>query len=358
MKNPPRTNSAPAQRSAEGPRSGRGRLALQAEQLIKSFPLERSFGRVTARMSAVDGVDLRLEEGTTLGVVGESGSGKSTLARLLAHLVKVDSGTVELFGTPATELNGAQLKQFRSDLQMVFQDPYGALDPTKTVGHAVFEPLLVHGRAKRAQLAAEAGRLLETVSLDARLVDRYPDELSGGQRQRVCIARALALGPRVLVADEPTSALDLSTRSEILNLLMALQARFGLSIVLISHDFATVRHMSHRVAVMYKGRFVEEGPTADVVENPQHPYTRTLLAAVPVPDPAVQRARQQGVPKSARPNELVEPGGCNFKQRCPLAVNACSETDPHLVEVSAEHRAACLVIGAGEREPTTTSHKE
>ena len=321
---------------------------LRAVQVRKSYPLKRNaVGQVTEMVKAVDGVDLSLARGTTVGVIGESGSGKTTLGRILSKLIPLDSGSIELDGVDIAPFKGRQLKDLRTRLQIIFQDPFGALDPTKTVGHAVAEPLLIHGRIGRGEMNASAARLLDTVGLSSALVDRYPDQLSGGQRQRVCIARALALEPEVVVADEPTSALDLSTQSEILNLLLKLQEDLGQSMVLISHDFATVRHLAHRIAVMYMGRIVEEGPTAEIVNNPKHPYSEALLSAVPDPDPAIQRQRRRIVLTGEMPDASRLGRGCNFSSRCPLVTPECLEVDPALTEVGAGHRVACLVRAPG-----------
>ncbi|MEW2353329.1 oligopeptide/dipeptide ABC transporter ATP-binding protein [Spirillospora sp. NPDC029432] len=304
---------------------------LSARELRKSF----------AKVRAVDGVDLDLRSGETVGVVGESGSGKTTVGRLVSRLAAPDSGRVELDGRDITRLRGRGLKRVRRDLQVVFQDPYGSLDPSRTVGHAVGEPLAVHGVGTRGERADRVAGLLERVALDPVLAQRYPGELSGGQRQRVAIARAMALEPRVLVADEPTSALDLSTRSEILNLLLALQDENGLATLLISHDFATVRHLTHRIVVMYLGRVVEEGDAAELVAEPLHPYTRALLSAVPVPDPVRQRGRERIVLRGEQPDPANPPSGCRFRGRCPDAMPRCAETDPVLAGGS--HRVACLL---------------
>lgn len=326
-------------------------MALRATGLRKTFPLRRDLlGRVTERIVAVDGVDLEVARGATLGLVGESGSGKSTAARLAALLIRADGGRIETDGVDVTAARGRELKALRSRLQMVFQDPYSSLDPTKTVGHAVTEPLIVHGR--RGDLGEAAAALLTRVSLDPGLARRRPEELSGGQRQRVCVARALALEPRVLIADEPTSALDLSTRAGILNLLLRLQQESGQAMILVSHDFATVRHLADRVAVMYLGRVVEEGPAARIVESPQHPYTRALLSAVPAPDPTVQRGRRRTVLHGDPPNPADPPSGCNFRTRCPIAVPECAQTDPALRVVEADHRVACIRTASAHHETT------
>lgn len=318
-------------------------MALRARGLRKTFPLRRDLlGRAVERVVAVDGVDLQVAQGMTLGLVGESGSGKSTAARLAALLVPADSGTVEVDGVDVTRARGRQLKALRGKLQMIFQDPYSALDPTKTVGHAVTEPLIVHGRKAEAGDAAAA--LLARVSLDPALARRRPEELSGGQRQRVCVARALALDPRVLIADEPTSALDLSTRAGILNLLLRLQQESGQAMILVSHDFATVQHLADRIAVMYLGRVVEEGYAAQIVGEPLHPYTRALLSAVPVPDPVVQRQRRRIVLHGDPPNPANPPSGCNFRTRCPVALPECARIDPVLQAADAGRRVACIRV--------------
>lgn len=268
--------------------------AVEGIALQKSFPLRRSvLGRVTERLLAVEDVSLRVEAGQTLGIVGESASGKSTVARMLAKLTQVDGGKVLWEGTDVTRVKGRALRPLRGEIQMIFQDPYSSLDSAYSVGFAVAEPLYVHGRASRTEAREQVADLLEKVNLDPRLADRRPGELSGGQRQRVSIARALALQPRVLIADEPTSALDVSTRAEILNLLLQLQESMGLAIVLISHDFSTIQHLSHRIAVMYRGRVVEEGLAASIVNDPQNAYTKKLIEAVPVPDVEEQRRRRE-----------------------------------------------------------------
>ncbi|MFC5749549.1 ABC transporter ATP-binding protein [Actinomadura rugatobispora] len=322
---------------------------LTARGLRKTFPTGRDLlGRPSGGVRAVDGVDLDLAAGETVGVVGESGSGKTTVGRLVSRLAAPDAGRVELDGRDITRLRGRDLKRVRRDLQVIFQDPYGSLDPTKTVEHAVAEPLAVHRVGSRAERSARVAGLLEQVALDPAMARRYPDELSGGQRQRVAIARAMALSPRVLVADEPTSALDLSTRSEILNLLLELQAGKGLATLLISHDFATVRHLTHRIVVMYLGRVVEEGDAAELVASPLHPYTKALLSAVPEPDPVRQRGRERIELRGEQPDPANPPSGCRFRGRCPQAMARCAEIDPVLTDAgdgpgASVHRVACLL---------------
>jgi oligopeptide/dipeptide ABC transporter ATP-binding protein len=330
-------------------------LPLRATGLRKTFVLKRDLlGRPVERVIAVDGVDLEVAQGTTLGLVGESGSGKSTAARLAALLIRPDAGTIEVDGVDVTKLRGRELKPLRATMQMVFQDPYSSLDPTKTVGHAITEPLIVHKRRPRSELAEAAAILLQRVSLDPSLARRRPEELSGGQRQRVCIARALALEPRLLIADEPTSALDLSTRAGILNLLLRLQKESGQAMILVSHDFATVRHLADRIAVMYLGRIVEEGPAEQIVEDPLHPYTKALLSAVPVPDPAVQRSRRRIVLRGEPPNPANPPSGCHFRTRCPIATAECAAVDPALVPVGPDRRVACIRVDSASLMTATT----
>lgn len=334
----PRTEPIPGKRVTDAP----GVPVVRARNLVKTFPVRRDvFGRVVRRVHAVDGVDLAVRPGETLGVVGESGSGKSTLGRVVSRLLPADSGSVEVAGEELGKLSGRRLRQARADLQMIFQNPYGALDPTKTVGHAVAEPLRVHRRASRGELSRRVGLLLERVALDPSIVDRYPNQLSGGQRQRVCIARALALEPQVLVADEPTSALDLSTRSEILNLLLRLQQDAGQAVILISHDVTTIKHLSHRVAVMYLGRVVEEGSVGEVVGAPRHPYTEALLSAVPEPRPGT-RNRPRIVLSGDPPSPIAVPSGCRFRSRCPIATPECATIDPALTKVGEDHLVACI----------------
>ena len=336
---------------------------FEAKDLVKTFPVRRDvLGRVTERVTAVDRVDLRVGVGETLGLVGESGSGKTTVGRMLAHLVKPDSGEIAVAGRKVG--NGRDDRRWlRRQVQMIFQDPFSSLDPTKTVGHAVREPLVVQRIGDRAQRAARVDELLDKVGLLPSFRERYPEELSGGQRQRVAIARALAPSPPVLVADEPTSALDLSTRSEILNLLLQLQADFDLSMVVISHDFATIRHISHHIAVMYMGAVVEHGSAGDIADRPTHPYTQALMSAVPGADPSRRRRGSRIVLQGPHPNPAALPPGCRFQSRCPYVMDICRHDEPLLREVGPGQWSAChlaesataLTGRASQPSPATTS---
>jgi oligopeptide/dipeptide ABC transporter ATP-binding protein len=305
-----------------------------AEGLVKRYPVR---GRGT--LAAVDGVDLRVERGTTLALVGESGCGKSTTGRLLLALERPDAGRVTVAGRDVHALGRRDLRALRRTMQPVFQDPYDALNARMTVERIVAEPLRVHRVG--GDLPARVRELLTTVSLDPALASRYPHELSGGQRQRVAIARAVALDPDFVVCDEPVSALDVSVQAQVVNLLRRLQDERGITYLFISHDLALVRHLAQRVAVMYLGRIVEEGPAGELFTDPRHPYTRLLLAAAPRP-----RVRERGttpVPIAGEtPGALDRGRGCAFAPRCPLATALCRTEDPSLRELpGTERKAAC-----------------
>ncbi|WP_033439361.1 ABC transporter ATP-binding protein [Saccharothrix sp. NRRL B-16314] len=315
---------------------------LDVRGLAKSFPAKRSglLGR-RAWVHAVRDVSFTIERGRTLGVVGESGSGKSTAARLLSGLVRPDSGSVRLDGVDVLAARGARLRALRRRMPMVFQDPYSSLDPTWLVRDIVTEPLRLVGQRDRRTLTARADELLELVGLTSAFGRRYPHELSGGQRQRIALARALACDPDLVVLDEAVAALDVSTRAGVIGLLQDLQDRLGVAYLFISHDLALVRVVSHDVAVMYLGRVVESGPTAQVYADPAHPYTRALIAAAPVPDPVVQQSRPRPPVRGEVPSALAVPTGCSFHPRCPLATDLCRTTEPPLVEQALGHTAAC-----------------
>jgi oligopeptide/dipeptide ABC transporter ATP-binding protein len=321
---------------------------LEVRELHKHFVVARRLGRGREVVRAVDGVSFELGAGQTLGLVGESGCGKSTLARSVLRLIEPTSGSLRFEGRDVLALRGAALRELRRRMQIVFQDPYGSLNPRMTVGSAIAEVLAVHRLARGTQLSRRVAALLERVGLDADQAARYPHELSGGQRQRVGIARALAVEPALLLCDEPVSALDVSVQAQILNVLRDLQTSLGLAIVLISHDLRVVRQMCRRVAVMYLGRIVEEGPADSLYRTPLHPYTRALLAAVPEPVPGRRRTLRGATATAAAVARRPE-GGCAFAPRCPEVVAQCRLTDPALVEVGEGSAVACLLYSGGEQ---------
>lgn len=297
-------------------------------------------------LKAVDGVDLRISRGETLGLVGESGCGKSTTGRALIRLIEPTAGRVLLEGKDLGEMSSRELRAARRDMQVVFQDPYGSLNPRMRVGEIIGDSLLLHGLGDRAERKARVGELLETVGLSARHVSRYPHEFSGGQRQRIAIARALAVNPKFVVADEPVSALDVSIQAQVLNVLVELGDRLGLTYLFIAHDLAVVRHFSDRIAVMYLGRIVEIGNPTDIYTASAHPYTRALISSIPVPNPKAERKRERIVLKGDVPSPIDPPSGCPFVNRCWLyeelgRPETCVEERPGLLDVSMTQSAAC-----------------
>jgi oligopeptide/dipeptide ABC transporter ATP-binding protein len=303
------------------------------------------FSRQTRFVHAVDGVDMRLQRGEIIALVGESGCGKSTLSLTLMGLEEPTDGQIIFDGRDITHANEKTRKQLRQRIQMVFQDPYEALNPTQTIEEIVAEPLLVHGLAldhkERRQRVINA---LEDSGLKPALeyLHRFPHELSGGQRQRVVIAGALVLEPQLLLADEPVSMLDVSIRAEIINLLADLRRRRGISVIFITHDLGTVGHIADRIAVMYLGRIVEIGPAPEILKNPQHPYTKALISVIPVPNPRMRRERV--ILQGETPNPINMPQGCRFHPRCPAALEMCSASDPKMLPVGHNHQAACLLL--------------
>ncbi len=294
---------------------------------------------------AVDGLTFQIREGETLGLVGESGCGKSTTARAIVGLAKPTSGTIHLQGQSIGGLSDRSMLPYRRVVQMVFQDPFASLNPRMTVGGIIGEPMKVHRLASAKDRKLEVLRLMELVGLNPRFLNRYPHEFSGGQRQRIGIARALAVDPKLILCDEPVSALDVSIQAQIINLMMDLQQKLGLSYLFIAHDLSVVRHIATRVGVMYLGRIVELADAADLYANPMHPYTEALLSAVPVPDPVLSRTRSRIMLEGEVPSPDRHYPGCNFQERCPIAVERCLSERPELVAIGQRpsHQASCLV---------------
>ena len=316
---------------------------LEVTDVEKHFPIKSGIliDRQIGAVRAVDGVSFTVAEGETLGLVGESGCGKSTLARSILQLLRPTAGSVRFRGTELTDLSRKQLRPLRREMQMIFQDPYASLNPRKRVGQIVGQPLKLHGIASGADLKRKVEEILDRVGLAPEHFNRFPHEFSGGQRQRIGVARALALEPRMIIADEPVSALDVSIQAQIVNLLEDLQDEFGLTYVFVAHDLGVVRHVSDRIAVMYLGKIVEIGPAEEVYNNPIHPYTVSLLSAVPIPDPKLNSAREQVVLEGDVPSPANPPSACRFHTRCPRATDICAEVEPQLVDYGNGHFAAC-----------------
>ena len=306
---------------------------LELRDVVKHFPVRDALGRRAGAVHAVDGVSLSVAEGEVLAIVGESGCGKSTLGRVMLRLIEPDSGSVRFAGEDLASLSPAALRARRRDMQIIFQDPFGSLDPRMTVAQAIAEPLRLHRLVPRGQEAARVAELLRRVGLRPESAGRWPHEFSGGQRQRIAIARALASNPRLIIGDEPVSALDVSVQAQVINLLRDLIRDLRLTFVLVSHDLGVVRHVADRVAVMYLGRIVEEGPAEDVLGAPRHPYTRALVAAMP-------GAQTKTPPLEGDvPSPIAPPSGCRFHTRCAFAAERCRAESPRLEGVG--HAVAC-----------------
>jgi len=338
---------------------------LIVEDLVKHYPIRKGVvPRTIGYVRAVDGISFSIPRGKTLGLVGESGCGKTTTGRTILRLIEPTSGRVIFDGHDLLSLSEREMRSLRREMQIIFQDPYGSLNPRMTVGAMLEEPILVHGidsanegeespnesrssrgsryvlTPARRRARERVGELLKLVGLNAEHASRYPHEFSGGQRQRIGIARALALNPKLIVCDEAVSALDVSIQAQILNLLRELQQQFGLTYLFIAHDLAVVKHISDRVAVMYLGEIVEEASTEEIFANPLHPYTQALLSSIPVPVPRARRRRVRL--EGDVPTPINPPEGCRFHTRCPIAIDECKLAKPPLIEISSGHRVACI----------------
>ncbi|GGT02153.1 peptide ABC transporter ATP-binding protein [Streptomyces daghestanicus] len=320
-----------------------GETLLKVTGLQKHFPIKKGLlQRQVGAVRAVDGLDFEVKSGETLGVVGESGCGKSTMGRLITRLLEPTAGTVEFEGTDITHLGVGGMRPLRRDMQMIFQDPYSSLNPRHTIGTIVSAPFRLQGVEPEGGVKKEVQRLLSVVGLSPEHYNRYPHEFSGGQRQRIGIARALALSPKLVVADEPVSALDVSIQAQVVNLLDDLQRELGLTYVIIAHDLSVVRHVSDRIAVMYLGKIVELADREQLYKSPMHPYTKALLSAVPIPDPARRGAKSERILlKGDVPSPISPPAGCRFHTRCWKATEICRTTEPPLAELRPGQQVAC-----------------
>jgi oligopeptide/dipeptide ABC transporter ATP-binding protein len=316
---------------------------LSVRNLKKYFPIRRGvLARVAAHVKAVDDISFDIKKGETFGLVGESGCGKTTAGRAVLRLIEPDTGTIRFDGIDLLSLSSQQLRRRRRDMQIIFQDPYASLNPRMTIRTIVGEPFAIHGIARGSERDDRVANLLKTVGLDPSVLGRYPHEFSGGQRQRIGIARAVALKPKLIVADEPVSALDVSIQAQIINLLGDLQQQFGLTYLFISHAIPVIEHISTRIGVMYLGKLVEVGTSAQICLAPKHPYTQALLSAVPIPDPGARK--QRVVLKGDVPTPINPPSGCRFHTRCPIAIDRCKVEEPPLRETQDGRDAACHLV--------------
>ena len=320
-------------------------VLLEVRNLKMYFPVTSGilFGRHVSDVKAVDDISFTIKRGETLGMVGESGCGKTTAGRTILQLYKPTGGQVIFDGKDLSKLRRGEMRALRREMQLIFQDPYGSLNPRMPCSDIVGEPLIVHKlTSSKAEYRDRVSELLQEVGLNPAMADRYPHEFSGGQRQRIGIARALAVNPSFIVCDEPVSALDVSIQAQVINLLEELQDRLGLTYLFIAHDLSVVRHISDRVAVMYLGRIVEVADRLELYENPLHPYTKALLSAVPIPDPIIEAQRDRIVLSGDVPSPTNPPDGCVFSTRCPIAIDECRLEMPELKEVSPDHWVACI----------------
>ena len=322
---------------------------LEVRDLKKYFAAGSGlFGGRDETVKAVDGVSFSIRGGETFGLVGESGCGKSTIGRCILRLIEPTSGQVTFQETDLLALGSQELRRRRRDMQIIFQDPYSSLNPRMKIGEIIGEPLIIHRTGARTERRERVAELLRLVGLEPAHAARYPHEFSGGQRQRIGIARALALNPGFIVCDEPVSALDVSVQAQVVNLLQDLQEKLGLTYLFISHGLSVVEHISTRVGIMYLGKLVEVASSEEIFKNAQHPYTRALLSAIPVPDPDARRER---LPLTGEmPTPTRPPSGCRFRTRCPLAEPRCAESEPEMVKVAPGHLVACMVVAPGAKQ--------
>jgi oligopeptide transport system ATP-binding protein len=325
------------------PEAAQSQPLLSVQHLKKYFPIHRGiFSKVAAYLKAVDDISFEINRGETFGLVGESGCGKTTAGRAILRLLEPDAGTIRFEGIDLMSLGKQELRRKRRDMQIIFQDPFASLNPRMTIRSIVGEPFAIHHIAGGTERQDRVADLLKTVGLDSSVMNRYPHEFSGGQRQRIGIARALALKPKLIVADEPVSALDVSIQAQIINLLAELQEQLGLTYLFISHAIPVIEHISTRIGVMYLGKLVEVGTSAQICTNPKHPYTQALLRAVPIPDPAAKK--QRVILGGDVPTPINPPSGCRFHTRCPIAVDRCKVEEPPLRKIEDGRDAACHLI--------------
>ncbi|MDI9441201.1 MAG: dipeptide ABC transporter ATP-binding protein [Firmicutes bacterium] len=323
---------------------------LEVRDLVKHFPIRQGiiFSKQVGAVQAVDGVSFDILKGETLGLVGESGCGKTTVGRLILRLLEPTSGNIIFDGKNIPQLPKDEMRELRKEIQIIFQDPYGSLNPRMTVGDIIGEPLYIHKLARGAEREKRVREILETVGLSAFHARRFPHEFSGGQRQRIGIARALAVNPRLIIADEPVSALDVSIQAQVINLLQDLQEEFGLTYLFIAHDLSVVKHISDRVAVMYLGKIVELTDKEELYRNPKHPYTQALLSAIPEADPTIKKERI--ILKGDVPSPINPPSGCRFHTRCPKVMDICRVQEPEFVDTGDGHYVACHLVPAAGAE--------